>query len=219
MKAFYNEIIKKYIKKPVPNNSLPNNSLRNITKTKLNIVYITQDIYDKDNLVSLSQLLRDSSGTPKLEITGKAYFSKEGYEGSYEVSPPLQKTKFNSGLNMFGWKNNFKGTWKYNSSLTGYINRFIVDCWKKCSRRLATGLPIPTVVFMDQKSANVPNPNATNNISRPKPIGFHENMFVNAAGYWAEALGAKAISKKNIFTKSRVLVINKSKQYNKVNNV
>jgi len=201
MKEFYDNIMEKYIRQTI---NLKNTN----TSIKLNIAHITQDIYDKDNFVSLAQLLEKSTiGT--LELTGKAYFTKKGSNILENSGPmfikfppnpifkPGWKGKFNSnnGYNMLGGQSNStKGVstgWKYNPTLTENINSFIVECWKNCGV-IKRELPKPKVVFMDQKSVIPPT---------PKPIGFHENMFVNAAGYWLKAITkvAKTKTKANIF--------------------
>ena len=197
MIQFYNNIITKYIREGT-------NKINNTNSTKLDIAHITQDIYDKDNFVSLSQLLQNSRPTT-LELTGKAYFTKETYE-TRETSgnlfnklhpPPIFRTgwkgKFNNGHNMLGGQNNSnnKGVssgWKYNEVLTNNINNFIVSCWVKCG---IPNLPKPKVVFMDQKTIRPSSPH--------KPIGFHENMFVNAAGYWFQVFNKIYMTKANIF--------------------
>jgi hypothetical protein len=198
MKKFYDNIITKYIKGTNNKANSTNNSI------SLDIAYITQDIYDKDNFVSLDQLLKKSKSTPVIEITGKAYFTKTGSNVRNAMSIPFAngkprlgfKGKFNSGFNMLGGQNNSnnKGVstgWQYNKNLTNHINSFIVSCWKMCG--LLPTLPKPKVVFMDQISIYEP--------TVPKPIGFHENMFVNAYGFWNQAVNGVYITKKNLFSK------------------
>jgi len=224
MKTFYDNIITKYIKGSLNNNKVYKN---------LNITYITQDLYDKDNFVSLDQIVRASKINPEIHLVGRAFFNRPGFEplnimgnvGNFTKKPPMmfpgfKSLQFINGHNAAGAQNNNKlltNRFTYNNKLSNNINDFIVDSWKKCSPTLQQALNSKksTVDFMNQKS---------NMNTNHKPIGFHENMFVNVVGFWLYALYDKAnISKTtvfNLFSKNKN-TFNRALQYRinpKINN-
>ena len=196
MKTFYNNIIGGYIKGSLNKNAGSKN---------LNITYITQDLYDKDNFVSLDQIVRASSGIPEIHLVGRAFFNRPGFGPTEWMGPPFKNGKmlpgfkslqFPEGHNASGAQLNNKfltNRFMYNNKLSNNINDFIVDSWKACSNgklQQALNSKKSTVDFMNQKS----NVNTNH-----KPIGFHENMFVNVAGFWLYALYGKYITKSQVF--------------------
>ncbi len=198
MKDFYNNIINGYVKSNGPTKNNNNGS------TKLNVPYVCQDLYDKDNFVSLDQIVRASRGTPKIHIVGRAFFNRPEFKPLNKMGPPFRNGKmlpgfkglqFPGGLNASGAHNNNKFNtepFKYDRVLSSRINKFILEAWKKCSSRLRSAITDNTKVdFMNQ--------NTSKNMNNGRPIAFHENMFVNVVGFWLAALGKKPLSKAKIF--------------------
>jgi hypothetical protein len=206
MEDFYKKIESEYIK----SGGTKNNS----SSLKLNINYITQDLYDKDNFVSLDQLVRASNRTPKIHLTGRAFFNNKEFKPLNKMTAPFKGGKllpgFKSqqfasvnnngkiapGYNAAGAQNNNtfnkQNTFKYDERLSKNINKFIVQSWKKSSKILETAITSDSKVdFMNQKR------NTNTNV--PKPIGFHENMFVNVVGFWFKAFTKKIVTKSTIF--------------------
>jgi hypothetical protein len=196
MKMFYSNIVIDYIK------GSPN---ANKGSKNLKITYITQDLYDKDNFVSLDQIVRASSGIPEVHLVGRAFFNRPGFGPANTMGMPFKNGKmlpgfkslqFPGGHNAAGAQLNNKfltNAFRYNNKLSTNINDFIVDSWKTCSTgKLQSVLNSKksTVDFMNQKSnANINH----------KPIGFHENMFVNVVGFWLYALYNTYIPKARVF--------------------
>jgi hypothetical protein len=196
MKDFYDNIINGYVKS--------NGSMKNNGSTKLNITYVCQDLYDKDNFVSLDQIVRASINRPQIHLVGRAFFNRPGFKVLNKMGPPFKNGKmlpgfkglqFTNGLNATGAHNNKNFNtkpFKYDRVLSSRINKFILDAWKKCSSQLRTAITVNTKVdFMNQRSSN--------NMNNGRPIAFHENMFVNVVGFWLVALGKKYLSKAEVF--------------------
>lgn len=203
MKDFYDKIIDGYVKS---NGSTKNN---NKGSTKLNVTYVCQDLYDKDNFVSLDQIVRASINRPQIHLLGRAFFNRpefeppnkmgnptiQGENGRISMLPGFKSLQFTNGLNATGAHNNKNFNtkpFKYDRVLSSRINKFILNAWKKCSSQLRTAITVNTKVdFMNQRSSN--------NMNNGRPIAFHENMFVNVVGFWLVALGKKYLSKAEVF--------------------
>lgn len=223
---------------PIYNTTFKNNVLKILQKeknqsitfenmSKLNVEYICQDVYDKDNIVSLVILLKSVQNNlkPQLELTGKNFhdiirngkiidwkqYKTEGENPKFGLQfrgdKPTDATFWPAFTDSPNTTDVFSTefTLQINDVATQNMNRFIHTAINK----MLQDFEINNYTLTEECKTNV------NIIQNDIPI-FNEYLFVASTAYYLVATGLFPEKKKNII-KGNVLYKYKEPNFNLVN--
>lgn len=225
-KKYYKEIInfirsnklEHYVSNTGNNNSpqsVNGNIIRN-DKRKLNIIQCHQDIYDKDNYISVVKIIKMASGKVELYLSGVPVY--DGQKPLNFAPGKMKNNKFVSGPPQrrgVGINNHKVEYAKINKERTLDRHKKILNVWKQYMKQLPGKINNFTIKNTYNKSINslISNPtpyitnywkisNSNRNIYSSTSTGnntfnkfttnailFHPNKFVDSLGFYETSLG------------------------------